>query len=356
MGPAIDRRSFLLSVPALVMAPRVLAQSNNPPIRVRALNHMTLRVSDPKRSLEFYQGLFGMPIQARQGATVVLRIGAGPQFIALGGGGANVTPSISHFCMTVDNFSVDRIMKILAEHGVTPSNASASGGGPSDRPMKARVRMRGADAGGAKEGTPELYFGDPDGIVVQLQDTSYCGGAGVLGNVCLATPEPAPRPGLLAVGDLNHFTTSVSNRQRSNAFYQKLFGLSIQANQGPSPLLGVGSGPQFLMFSSGAGAGSGGAPAAPPSGARIDHACLSMRDFNVDKILKTLADYGVKPRGSAAGPVGPLTSYVRMRMEDRGGAKEGTPELNFTDPDGIRIQLQDASYCGGAGYLGNVCL
>jgi hypothetical protein len=28
----------------------------------------------------------------------------------------------------------------------------------------------------------------------------------------------------------------------------------------------------------------------------------------------------------------------------------------FTDPDGLAIQLQDVSYCGGGGYLGNTCL
>jgi 20S proteasome alpha/beta subunit len=44
--------------------------------------------------------------------------------------------------------------------------------------------MRGAEFGGAKEGTPELYFTDPDGISIQLQDATYCGGSGVRGNVC----------------------------------------------------------------------------------------------------------------------------------------------------------------------------
>ena len=29
--------------------------------------------------------------------------------------------------------------------------------------------------------------------------------------------------------------------------------------------------------------------------------------------------------------------------------------LYFTDPDGLRIQLQDVAYCGGGGYLGGVC-
>jgi hypothetical protein len=44
-----------------------------------------------------------------------------------------------------------------------------------------------------------------------------------------------------------------------------------------------------------------------------------------------------------------------MRMENRGGAKEGTPELYFTDPDGIPMQIQDVTYCGGAGILGEIC-
>jgi hypothetical protein len=44
-----------------------------------------------------------------------------------------------------------------------------------------------------------------------------------------------------------------------------------------------------------------------------------------------------------------------MRSEEMGGARGGTSELFFTDPDGILIQLQDASYCGGSGRLGNVC-
>src|SRR4029077_948862 len=123
--------------------------------------------------------------------------------------------------------------------------------------------MRGPEAGGAKEGTPELYFGDPDGIVVQLQDVSYCGGAGVLGNVCAATPEPSPKKGLLAVRDVSHFTINVANAERSNAFYQELFGLKIQAHQGPAPLLGV-RGVRFLMFPGGPGVGRGGAAAAPP--------------------------------------------------------------------------------------------
>lgn len=334
----LTRRSLLGSFGYLAASRALSAQAAPPPIRVRSLNHMTLAVADPARSQQFYQNLFGLPVQARQGATTVLRIGSGPQFVALGKVAAGAKPGIRHFCMTVDNFDSERILGTLAAHGVKKTAAAAID------PLKAWVRVRREDTGGAKEGTQELYFTDPDGIVVQLQDTTYCGGAGRLGSVCLAKPEPPPRKGLLAVHALSHFTITVSNPQRSRDFYQALFGLPIQAYQGPTPALAVGPGPQFLMFAGG--------PAAKPN---IGHGCFTMESFDPDKVLKTLSEFGVNPRGEARGPVGPLKSYVSMRMEDRGGARDGTPELYFTDPDGILMQLQDVSYCGGGGYFGEAC-
>ena len=82
-GRGMTRRALLLSLPALAMARRVLGQTQVAPLRVRGLHQATLAVSDLERSLEFYQGLFGLPIQARQGADTLLRIGGGPQFLAL---------------------------------------------------------------------------------------------------------------------------------------------------------------------------------------------------------------------------------------------------------------------------------
>ena len=112
-------------------------------------------------------------------------------------------------------------------------------------------------------------------------------------------------------------------------------------------LLAVGANRQFVAMT-GVNAVLQGTP-------HIGHGCFTMEGFNPDKVMKTLADYGIRPRGSAVGPPGPMVSYVTMRMEDRGGAKGGTPELYFTDPDGILMQIQDVKYCGGSGYLGEVC-
>src|SRR5258706_11694290 len=134
---SIDRRTFLLSVSAAALAPRTMAsgafgagartaQAGTPPMRVRGLNHMTLAVSDPKRSLEFYQGLFGMPVQARQGPTVLLSIGSGPQFLALSQAG-NAAPSINHFCLSVEAFAAFGAMRIFERPGLSLAEGPAAG-------------------------------------------------------------------------------------------------------------------------------------------------------------------------------------------------------------------------------------
>lgn len=347
-GGRISRRGALAALPALLMAPRLLAQQGGAaPIRVRGLHQVTLVVSDARRSVRFYQDLFGMPVQARHGETTLLRIGDGPRFMAIRGAAAGESPRIDHFGMSVDEFNADRLVQRLAAHGVT--RADATGGGLSGGPLKVRVTNR--------AGTPEVFVGDPHGIVMQLQDATYCGGSGPLGAVCQA-PEAAPARGLFRLHDLSHFTIQVADGQRANTFYQQTFGLDIQAMQAATPALGVGTGVHFLMFTGGAG-GRGAAPGAPapaPRPARIDHVSLNMADFNVDATLKALDGYGIKPRPTgAAATSGPLLSWISLRMPNRGGAPEGTPELYFSDPDGLSIQLQDVSYCGGGGYLGNVC-
>ncbi len=242
-GGLLTRRALLLSLPAMAVARRLFALEQAVSLRVRGLNQVTLAVSDLERSLEFYQGLFGMPVQARRTGAVVLRIGDGPVFLALTEAGSS-PPSIHHFGMAVEDFDVDRVVRVLGEHGV----ATASGGqGLSGGAMRVRVTSSG--------NTREVHLGDPDGLVIQLQDPSYCGGSGALGDVC-ADAEPAPGRGPLTSLGLSHFTINVTDPARTNAFYQQAFGFGIQAYQAATPALAVGPDDHFLMF---IGAGAGGA-------------------------------------------------------------------------------------------------
>jgi catechol 2,3-dioxygenase-like lactoylglutathione lyase family enzyme len=345
-GSAVARRTFLAALPALALAPGLRAQPSAAPLKVRGLSQLTLTVSDLPRSLRFYQELFGMPIQARQGAALFLRIGAGPQFLALRPAAPGERPSISGFGMAVDDFSIERVVSALGAHGVARAPEGADGAAPA--PMTVRVVPRPGAFVASGPRPADVYVADPSGIVFQLHDAAYCGGAGPAGGDC-RTVEAAPPKGLLAIHEMSHFTIGVDDQARTVAFYQALFEAPIQVRQGAAPAYGIGPGVHFLMFIGG-GPGRGGAAPAPP---RIDHACIAMKGFDPAAVTKTLTDYGLKPLANASRE--PLVTYISLRMPNRGGAERGTPELYFTDPDGLAIQLQDVRYCGGAGFLGDVC-
>jgi len=367
---SIDRRHFLAALPALALSPRMLAQAPaRAPFRVNGLSQITLTVSDVARSLDFYQGLFGMPVQARQGSTVLLRIGNGPRFLALRPAAAGERPSISALGFGVQDFSVDGAMKALTAHGFSAAPPTADKPGP----KQTLVRTRRQNEGGSPDGsTRDLFAADPSGVVFQLHDVSYCGGSGALGNVC-SMAERSPKPGLIALKDTSHFTIAASD-PNTVPMYLDLFGFAPMVYQAATPAWQVGSGVHFLMFIGGGGPTRGGGAGAPGAGrggagrgadagrgagggparaAGIDHACVAMESFDPAAVTKTLVSYGLKQQDGQGRT--PLVTYISLRMPNRGGAEGGTPELYLTDPDGLAIQLQDVKYCGGGGFLGEAC-
>jgi catechol 2,3-dioxygenase-like lactoylglutathione lyase family enzyme len=185
-------------------------------------------------------------------------------------------------------------------------------------------------------------------LIYQLAGTDHCGGAGALGAVCEGF-ESSSAVGMFKLLDLSHFTNFVVNSARANEFCTRIFGLGFQAYQGPtSPIVGVGDGKQFLMYVEG-----GEAAASTPPG-RVDHVCLSIENFDVEAVISKLENCGISARENA-NITPPLVHWTSMRMPNRGGVEGGTPEVYFSDPDGIRVQLQHASYCGGGGYFGDDC-
>jgi catechol 2,3-dioxygenase-like lactoylglutathione lyase family enzyme len=379
----MDRRTFLAALPALALTPRALAQSPAAGrFRVNGLSQITLTVSDVARSLDFYQGLFGMPVQARQGSAVLLRIGNGPRFIALRPAAAGESPSISALGFGVNNFSVDGAMQTLTAHGFTSAPADS----PKPGPKQMLVRTRRQNEGGSADGsTRDLFAADPSGVVFQLHDVSYCGGSGALGSVCTAV-EPSAKKGIIALKDTSHFTINATD-PTTVQMYLDMFGFTPLAYQAQTPGWQVGNGVHFLMFIGGGGPtrGNAGAPAGParggapgggapgggvpgggagpapgrgrgggaPGAGRIDHACVAMDNFDAAAVTKLLVSYGLKQQDGQGRT--PLVTYISLRMPNRGGAEGGTPELYFTDPDGLAIQIQDVKYCGGGGLLGELC-
>jgi catechol 2,3-dioxygenase-like lactoylglutathione lyase family enzyme len=154
----LSRRDLIAALAALVAgaaAPRAVdAASTVGP--VKQMNHVSIFVPDVQKSKQFYQDVFGLPLLTSQDPGVNLSTGSG--FLGIYPAPATAPKgSINHLCLGIEGFDADAVLKTLTERGVT-----------------ARIRQRGD--------TKELYLTDPDGISVQLQDTKYIGGTGVLGD------------------------------------------------------------------------------------------------------------------------------------------------------------------------------
>jgi len=342
-----SRRTLLKAIPALALSPLAFGQSN-PAIAVRKLHSYGMRVSDVERSVSFYQDLFGASVQSRQGDSVCLRIGAGPRFFTLSHVQEGEQPGFSHIGLSVEDFDLESVRVQLDAFGIARRSQPGPNHASLDVAMQSWVKTRGPSEGGSTAGTKELFFADIEGLIYQLSDINHCGGAGEFGGLCQRVEESST-PGMFRTVDLSHFTNFLANKDRANDFYTRTFGLGFQAYQGPaSPIVGVGDGIQFLMYVGGDQAG------VPTQPGRVDHVCLSIEDFDVDGVIEKLEDYGFSAREDASNTP-PLAHWISMRMPNRGGAPGGTPEVYFSDPDGIRIQLQDVVYCGGGGYLGDDC-
>ena len=66
------------------------------------------------------------------------------------------------------------------------------------------------------------------------------------------------------------------------------------------------------------------------------HFCWGVEDFDVDRILRALSEMQA-----------PAQAVLREGKTING--------VNFDDPDGVPLQFNPATACGGGGFLGDVC-
>jgi catechol 2,3-dioxygenase-like lactoylglutathione lyase family enzyme len=143
-GGQLSRRGLMAALVPLVAAQSADAAEA---LNVKTVNHVTLSVTDIDKSREFYQGLFGAPIVSKQANGI--NIAMGPvSFLGLYKMG-QAAPSIHHVCLGVEG-TVESAAAFLEKHNVKP-----------------QIRDR--------DGVKELYFRDPDNIMIQLQEPGYRG-------------------------------------------------------------------------------------------------------------------------------------------------------------------------------------
>jgi catechol 2,3-dioxygenase-like lactoylglutathione lyase family enzyme len=321
----MTRREALLALTASVMSSSSMAQPIRPVIKTRRLNNVIIAVSNLERSMAFYGKLFGPPV--RQGDAVIFRVGDGPHFFALRPVSGGAKPDFLSYGMTVVDFDAEEVKRTLAGLGISG----------------AEIIRRGD--------TPELFLNDPNGIKVQLSRTSYGYGSGVRGDILPPAPTATARPAF-QIKTINHVTLTIANGLREKEFYETAFGLPIRAMQGDGVTMAIGEGTDGIVFNA--------ASNNPNVVSNINHACFTIENFDVERVMAILIENGLDPiEQGVAALIKPLTCRVRWRQRANNGGGPtsplGTPEVYFTDPDNIRIQIQDVSYCGGSGRLGQIC-
>jgi len=105
----------------------------------REVNHIALRVTDVKRSRDFYQKHLGMPVVNESANNCFL--GLGKNFLALFKGDK---PAMDHYCIAIENYKVESVVEELKRQGLNPRRTD-------DR----------------------VYFPDPDGLTVQLSAVDH---------------------------------------------------------------------------------------------------------------------------------------------------------------------------------------
>jgi glyoxylase I family protein len=131
-----------------------------PPITIRDIDHVVLRVRDVDRIRDFYCSVLGCSLDKVQASLGLVQLRAGCSLIDLAsvdgeiGRAGGAAPgregrNMDHFCLRIEAFDAAAIKAHLAAHGVSHGE----------------VAMRyGADGSG-----PSVYIVDPEGNTVELK-------------------------------------------------------------------------------------------------------------------------------------------------------------------------------------------
>ena len=152
--------------------------------------------------------------------------------------------------------------------------------------------------------------------------------------------------------EANHCTIWIDDTEKQKRFFQSIFDMPIRAYQGDTtPVYTVSGNSTLVMFD------YTGNPDAQALGVtpQVDHTCYALENYNFNKVRNALSGYGLEDLGDQLRPTGPLQHYYTSRRPDRGGEPTGSFEIYMTDPDGLVVQVQDLSYCGGGRTNGEIC-
>ena len=152
----ISRREFvssLVATAAVIAAPSSFSQTPPPVASGRSMNHVSLSVNDVNKSADFYEKVLGLEVISRP-ENGGINMGLGDESF-LGLYNLSDPGSMHHLCIGVENYDPDSLAEKLKEHQIS-----------------ATINR---DPANRTSGGDQLYFSDPDGILVQIAEHGYLG-------------------------------------------------------------------------------------------------------------------------------------------------------------------------------------
>ena len=124
--------------------------------------------------------------------------------------------------------------------------------------------------------------------------------------LAVAPQTSAQSSSALKGAEINHIAINVPDVQASRDFYRELLDLPVLDESRNSSFLGLGEGNFLSIFRGSPG---------------LNHYCIGIENYEVDRVMNELTRQGLEPRRTA-----------------------GTDRVYFDDPDGIEVQLSAAGH------------
>ena len=116
----LTRRELMQGL-ALVATGSRLASAAEPQsggIKGARIDHVSIQVTDLKRSVEFYQKVFGFSVVSEDKPNEIVRLGTTKALVSLHH--KNPTALVDHFAIGIDSFNKDAVTRELKQFGITP--------------------------------------------------------------------------------------------------------------------------------------------------------------------------------------------------------------------------------------------
>lgn len=116
---ALSRRQLvkgLAMLAATAGAGSAAAQATTP-FRPTRIDHVSIQVTDMRRSIEFYRSVFGLTIINEDEENRIVRMGADRILVSLHAKAP--TGIVDHYAIAIDGFDREAVTQALAGHGLT---------------------------------------------------------------------------------------------------------------------------------------------------------------------------------------------------------------------------------------------